>query len=77
MTSQARNYMDRLGMGMLVILGTPGGVMVSILAKNVGDVGSIPVLGAKSRIFITPNPHDTGFMTRILYNLHAVCKCKQ
>ena len=40
--------------GRVVISGTIGGVMISILAQNARDVGSIPLLDAIFPNFITP-----------------------
>ena len=39
---------------MVVISTHPGGVMVSTLAWDARDIGSIPALGAIFHIFITP-----------------------
>ena len=42
------------GVGMVLTSGSLGGVIVSTLARNARDVGSIPALGTIFPIFITP-----------------------
>ena len=55
--SQARRDLHKqVGVGEMVISGSLGAVMIIILAQNARDVGSIPALGAKFPIFITPMP---------------------
>ena len=46
-------------MGMMVTLGSLGGVMVCTLTRNARDLGSIPILDAIFPIFIT-GCHDMG-----------------
>ena len=58
-----------VGVGIVVTSGSLCDLMVSTLAGNVIDVGSIPALGTIFLIFIT---HNTGALTRILYKLGIV-----
>ena len=51
----------QVGVGRVVTPGSLGGVMVGMLAQNVRDVGSIPVLGMIFPIFITPTTHSLQF----------------
>ena len=46
----------QIGVGRMVTSGGLHGVMVSTLARNTRDVGSIPALGTTFPIFITPPP---------------------
>ena len=57
-------------MGRVVILVSICGVMVSTLAWNARDVGSIPALGTEFGSFITPTTLVA--VTMILYKLSAV-----
>ena len=43
-----------IGVGTMVTLGSIDGVMVSTLAWNARDAGSIPALGTIYPVFITP-----------------------
>ena len=49
-----------------------GGAMISTLAHNAIDVGSISTLGTIFPIVIL---HDTDAMTVVLYNVHAAGLC--
>ena len=44
----------QVAVGTVVTVGSLGGVMVSTLARNARDVGSIPTLGTILPIFIIP-----------------------
>ena len=44
----------RVGLGRVVTSSSLGGVMINTLARHAKDVGSIPTIGAKFPIFITP-----------------------
>ena len=61
----------QVGVGSTVTSRSLGGKLVSTLARNVRDVGSIPVLSAIFSIFVTPTTLVA--VTRILYMLCVVC----
>ena len=60
----------QVGVGSIVTSGSLGGDMVSILAQNAWDVGSIPAFGTIFPIFITPTTLVAVPMT--LHKLHIV-----
>ena len=68
-------YTDLLGkklhrqvdVGTVVTSGSLGGIMVSTLAQNASDVGSIPLLGTIFPIFITPTTLSWSRLSKLLY----------
>ena len=62
---QSTVCIDRWGMGTVVTLGSPGGVIVNTLAQNARNMGSIRALGAIFPIFITAMTYR--FKSRLIF----------